>query len=115
MAGSASFILPVFYRFSIGFLRELLPSRLVGRRFFGASIRMNRCAHLRKRLAPSLSRPPGTELTGLILLIEAMSSFLVADVRHDDLVNEHVVAVFDVVKMDLRIFSDLRSLDHFSI
>ena len=40
---------------------------------------------------------------------------LVAVLRYNHLINQHVVAVLDVVNANLRIFSDFRSFDHFSI
>jgi hypothetical protein len=42
-------------------------------------------------------------------------SILVASFRHDDLVDEHVVAISGVVNVHLRIFFDSRRFDHFSI
>jgi hypothetical protein len=58
--------------------------------------------------------PPGAELQ-LGTKLPSKLAILVAVPRHNDLVNYHVIAVFDVVNANLRIFSDFRSFDNPSI
>jgi hypothetical protein len=115
MAKSAAFIFPVLNRFGVRLLRAQLPSGPVSGTLCVDVILMNDWAHIGKRLATS---PSSIARRGIDLLDSAESSdtaMLVADIRHDDLVNEHVVAVFGVVKMNLRILSNLRRFDHFAI
>ena len=58
--------------------------------------------------------PPGAELAWFENQPSKLA-ILVAGFRHDDFINEHVVALFDVVNANLRIFPDFRSFDHSSI
>ena len=58
--------------------------------------------------------PPGAELAWFENQ-PSKRAILVPDFGHDDFINDHVVAVFNVVNANLRIFSDFRSFDHFSI
>jgi hypothetical protein len=58
--------------------------------------------------------PPGAEICEPGHECPSKLTILVA-VLDDDLIDEHVVAIFDVVNVNLRIFSDFRSFDHSSI
>jgi hypothetical protein len=58
--------------------------------------------------------PPGAELAWFENQ-PGKFTILVAVLRYNHFIDQHVVAVFDVVNANLRIFSDFRSFDHFSI
>jgi len=60
--------------------------------------------------------PPGAEIVGLIPRSATQNvKGLVAVPRYDNLINYHVVAIFEVVNANLRIFSDFRSFDNLPI
>ena len=74
------------------------------------------CRLKTKRLAASIiSIRQALRIASLVYERPSKRSILVTDFRHGDFVDEHVVAFFDVVNMNLRIFFDLRSFDHSAI
>jgi hypothetical protein len=74
------------------------------------------CRSKAKRLATStISIRQALRIASLAQEKPSKFAILVADFRDRDLINQHVVALSDVVNVNLRIFLDLRSFDHFSI
>ena len=65
----------------------------------------------KQRLASSSARRPGAGIANLVKNYQANTSRLIA-IAHDHFINQHVVALFDVVNTNLRIFSDFRGFDH---
>ena len=59
--------------------------------------------------------PPGVEFSKLGFKAPSKCVPDLVALRHDNFVNHHVVALFDVVNANLRIFSDFRSIDNTSI
>jgi hypothetical protein len=58
--------------------------------------------------------PPGAELAWFENQPSKLA-ILVAVWHYNHLINQHLVAIFNVVNANLRVFSDCRSFDHFSI
>jgi hypothetical protein len=54
---------------------------------------------------------PGAEIANLVRITKQNMPRLIA-IAHDHFINQHVVAFFDVVNTNLRIFSDLRGFNH---
>ena len=70
----------------------------------------------RKRLAASNCLvPPGAEFLAWSQTQPSKLAVLVAVLSYNHLIDQHVVAFFDVVNANLRIFFDLRSFDNLSI